>query len=73
MEWSAFERVWGPILPHERIDAGLAQVCLVLVKLLGKGTHSIRDFMPSYYRELTAEAVTTSAFERLMRRADADD
>jgi hypothetical protein len=67
----AFERVWGPILPHERIDIGLAQVSLYLVKLLSRSRrdYKLRDFMPAWYRELTAEAETKASFEHLIQMA----
>ena len=32
-EWAAFERVYGSLLPHERIDAGFAQVCYVIASV----------------------------------------
>ncbi len=72
-EWTAFERVYGPILPHERIDVGLAQVCLLMARLWAKGNFKVRDFMPRWYQELTAEDEIRSGFEALMEMADADD
>lgn len=77
-EWLAYEQVYGSIVPHERIDAGFAQIGYLLVRLLGKdsGRYKPRDFMPDWYRNLTA----TSDLERgwaalaaLAKGNDADD
>jgi len=72
----AYERVYGPVLVHDRIDIGLAQVCLVLVKLLGqKSKHTLRDFLPAWWQEVTQrgnrqpEAVR-QGFEALMKMAE---
>lgn len=56
-EWAAFERVYGPLLVHERIDMGFAHVCWMLARLLGDGKRQweVRDFMPSWFRDLTEE------------------
>jgi hypothetical protein len=48
-EWAAFEQVNGPILVHERIDIGLAQIGLIMAKLWGKGNPRPRDFLPVWY------------------------
>ena len=50
MEWHAYERVYGPILVHERLDVGLAQIGLIMAKLWGKGNPKPRDFLPVWYR-----------------------
>jgi hypothetical protein len=56
MEWSAYERVYGSILTHERIDAGFAQVSLILAQANSKDRRwRIRDFMPRWFQDLTAE------------------
>ena len=57
MEWNAYERVFGSILPHERIDAGFAQVSYMLAQAFGDPgrRYAVRDFMPPWYQELTAE------------------
>jgi len=75
-DWTAYERVYGPVLVHDRIDIGLAQVCLVLVKLLGqKSKHTLRDFLPAWWQELMKkprrdETSVLQGFEALMRMAD---
>lgn len=52
VEWVAFERTNGPILPHERLDIGFAQTSYYLVSLLGKSRRGrrwqIRDFLPPW-------------------------
>lgn len=77
-EWTAYEQTYGPILVQDRIDIGLAQVNLILVKLLGKKSkHTIRDFLPAWWRgpinQRSDEAVVRG-MEALMRQAqNADD
>ena len=54
-EWMAYERVWGSILPHERIDLGFAKLEARLVSLLGKRrgrTVQLRDYLPTYMSDL---------------------
>jgi hypothetical protein len=76
-EWMAYERVYGPILVHERVDVGLAQLQWLMVRLWTKAKQkmTIRDFMPRWYQELTEridrkpEAVQQQ-FEVLMRMAE---
>lgn len=74
-EWGAYERVWGSLLPHERIDSGFAQLSYLLVKLLyrGRRNYSTRDFMPGWFRDLTADQVTRDTFMQLREMARADD
>jgi hypothetical protein len=54
MQWAAFERVWGPILVHERVDVGLAHIAFYLASLLGKPKQGqrfrVRDFLPVWMR-----------------------
>lgn len=75
-EWAAFERVYGPVLVHDRIDIGLAQVCLVLARLFSKKSkHTLRDFLPAWWQGLIgkagrAESSIRQGFEALMRMAD---
>jgi hypothetical protein len=56
MEWAAYERVYGPLLVHERIDLGFAQLYYYLVSLLGQKKrgqrYSLRDFLPKWMRDL---------------------
>jgi CRISPR/Cas system CSM-associated protein Csm2 small subunit len=73
--WIAYERVYGSILPHERIDAGFAQLSFLMAKLWGKKKHGefeIREFMPPWYQELTAEDASRRAFEAMLREAEAN-
>jgi len=58
MEWMAYEQVYGSILVHERIDAGFAQVSLLLAQAFsdGKKRYTMRQFMPQWFKDLTAEA-----------------
>jgi len=53
-EWMAYERVWGPILPHERIDIGFAKLTYYLVSLLSRSRQRIRveDFLPGWMSDL---------------------
>jgi len=55
-EWVAYERVYGPILVHERIDLGFAQLSYYLVSLLGQKKrgqqYKLRDFFPGWLRDL---------------------
>lgn len=73
-EWRAYEQVFGSILPHERIDAGFAQVSLILAKANSKpGTkYAVRDFMPEWYRELTADAELEKGMAMLLRMRNGD-
>jgi hypothetical protein len=54
-EWAAFEQINGPILVHERIDIGLAQIGVIMAKLWGKGNPKPRDFLPAWYRRAPAD------------------
>ena len=75
-EWAAFERVYGSILPHERIDLGFAQLSYLMARLWGKKKHggefTLRDFMPAWYQELTAEDTIRRGFEAMLREAEAN-
>lgn len=51
-EWQAYEQVYGSMLVHERIDAGLARVAF----MLSNGQGEFREFMPQWWQDLTAEA-----------------
>ena len=55
-DWVAFERVYGSILPHERIDVGLAQLSFYIVSMLGQRKRGqrlkLRDFFPKWLRDL---------------------
>lgn len=65
MRWSAFEHVYGPLLPHERVDIGLAQVAYLLVCLLGgqRRRPDFRKFLPQYMQQQYREARTQNADE----------
>jgi hypothetical protein len=75
MEWQAFEQTFGSLLIHERIDAGLAQVSLILAKAFSdKGSrYSMRDFMPKWFRDLTAEQELTRGMDQLKAMVDDAD
>ena len=69
-EWMAFEQVHGPILMHERVDIGLAQLCTIMARLWGgKRDYRIKDFLPGWYKR-TGEDSVTAGFEMLLRMAD---
>lgn len=55
MEWQAYEQMFGSLLIHERIDMGFAQVSLILAKAFGAKRGTMRDFMPKWFRDLTAD------------------
>jgi hypothetical protein len=74
-EWAAYERVYGSIIPHERIDVGFAQLSWLMASLWGsrkRGDFKIRDFMPPWYQELTAADSARQAFEAMLRQAEAN-
>lgn len=54
IEWTAFERVYGPILVHERIDFGFATLTYYLVSLLSqkRQRRKLAKFLPYYMQEL---------------------
>jgi len=76
-DWAAYERVYGPILVHDRIDVGFAQLQWLVARLWTKTKRklTIRDFMPRWYQDLfqkgerKPEAVQQQ-FEAMMRMAD---
>lgn len=75
-EWAAYERVYGSALVHERIDAGFAQVSLILAQAFSSGSkrYTMRDFMPRWYQDLTAEAELEKGLAYLKGLvADSDD
>lgn len=69
-EWAAYEQVYGSLLPHERIDVGFAQLSMILAQLWAKGEHTVREFMPAWYQNLTAEDTVRQWFEKQVRMAD---
>jgi hypothetical protein len=77
--WTAYERVYGPILVHERIDVGLAQLQWLVTRLwASKNKLTPRDFMPPWYQELTKGAhrrpdAIRQGFEALMGMAEKDE
>jgi len=72
-EWAAFEQVYGPILVHERIDVGLAQLGWIMARLWAKPRHELklRDFMPGWYQNLTQGDAVLQGYEALMKMAEA--
>jgi hypothetical protein len=77
MEWQAYEQTYGSLLVHERIDAGFAQVSLILVKAFGGGKRAtMRDFMPRWFQDLTADAELArgiAGLQALVNEADDAD
>jgi hypothetical protein len=76
MEWGAYEQTFGSLLIHERIDAGLAQVSLILANSMSKRRFKFRDFMPQWFRDLTQEDDLLRGVEALRalgKEAHADD
>lgn len=65
-EWTAYEQVYGPLLIQDRVDIGFAQVSLILARLFGeKDRRTLRDFLPSWWRELASgEAMMRMAEEK---------
>lgn len=75
-DWMAYERVFGPLLIHERIDAGFAQVSFILAQAFsdGKRRMTMRQFMPPWFQELTADDELQRGMGQLMKLAhDAHD
>lgn len=78
-EWTAYEQTYGPLLVQDRVDIGLAQVSLILARLLGKKSkHTLRDFLPAWWQGLLGKAGRSEDsirrnFEVLMRTAEDAD
>lgn len=76
-DWVAYEQVYGSLLPHERIDAGFAQVSLILAQAFGDGRrrYKMRDFMPAWFQDLTRddELARGMAMMKTLGVNDADD
>jgi hypothetical protein len=47
-EWDAFERRYGPVLVHERIDIGLASIAQMLAATAGTNK-PLQDFLPTWW------------------------
>lgn len=75
MEWQAYEQTFGSLLVHERIDAGFAQVSLILAKAFSdKGArYRLRDFMPKWFRDLTADDELARGMGQLQALVDDAD
>jgi hypothetical protein len=52
-EWSAFERVYGPVLVHERVDFMLAVLCARI------GGGDAEDFLPQWDEEARKQSPTS--------------
>lgn len=76
-DWTAFERVHGPLLVHDRIDIGLAAVAYTIAAVAPlKRRPEFRKFLPPWLRELAAEDSVRAGFESLRQMAEvpvADD
>jgi hypothetical protein len=75
MEWTAYEQTFGSLLIHERIDAGFAQVSLILAQAFGDGHKrwSMRDFMPPWFQKLTEDEAMEQELAALRGMIDAYD
>jgi hypothetical protein len=76
-EWMAYERVYGPILIHDRIDVGflLLQQFMAYLWTKTRQQRTMQDFMPPWIRELAKDATRRpdairSSFEALMEMAE---
>ena len=47
-EWAAFEKIYGPILIHERVDIAGALVAAILANINSKRKYEISDFLPKW-------------------------
>jgi hypothetical protein len=47
-KWAAFERVWGPLLIHERIDYAGALNAYVSASVWGGRRYRLEDFLPRW-------------------------
>jgi hypothetical protein len=70
-DWIAFERVFGPITVHERLDVLLARVAYAVVAAAG-GKARPEDFMPRWDQAPRAGTVQRG-FEQLIAMAKAND
>jgi hypothetical protein len=55
--WSAFERVHGPILAHERLEVSNGIVAMTLASMFSDGKRRLKlaDFMPRWDSKATAD------------------
>jgi hypothetical protein len=79
-EWMAYERVYGPILIHDRIDMGFLLLQQFMAYLWTKTRHqrTMQDFLPPWLQELIKDSsrrpdAVQSSFEALMRMAEEGD
>jgi hypothetical protein len=47
-EWDWFERRYGPVLVHERIDIGLASIAQLIAATAG-AEKPLKDFLPTWW------------------------
>jgi len=47
-KWAAFERVWGPLLTHERIDYAGALNAYVSASVWSGRRYRVEDFLPRW-------------------------
>jgi len=67
-EWAAFERLHGPLLVHERIDAAAATICATVASVFGKRSYSPSDFMPKWYQPEQSAEEQMSILRSLFRK-----
>lgn len=70
--WIAFEREYGPILVHDRIDYGLAHVAYRVASAFSRREPRFRDLLPPWHRRKATPRITNpdavrSVFEGLMQ------
>lgn len=71
MEWTAFERLHGPILLHERLDVGFAMLNYVTAKVAGAKSVQPKDFLPQWGKqESMSPEQLRATMESMVTRAD---
>jgi len=74
-EWAAFERWYGPILIHERIDHAAALGAFVAARAAGNKDAEFKDFIPDWSGRSRVESedvllAKVQAFAERMRKKE---
>jgi hypothetical protein len=71
-EWSAFERVTGPILLHERIEVSNAFVAMTMASAMSDGSRQLKleDFIPHWDETESREQSPEDMMAALTRLAE---